>query len=160
MLKYTYEKRNLNLYKMKTNYIKKKRKGFTLVELLVTIACSTIIFMTISASMLFVSKMNKNLLSKSSNLYKLNVLKSYILNNYTTDASIEVDNGDVYFVQTTGDYSKKIIVTNTSITSVTINEENFINNVESTNYYIVCRINYDESNTKNKEYKFIISSKE
>lgn len=145
---------------MKTNYIKKKRQGFTLVELLVTIACSTIIFMTISASMLFVSKMNKNLVSKSSNLYKLNVLKNYILNNYTSDASIVVDNGDVYFVQTTDNYTKKIIVTNTSITSVTINEENFINNVESTNYYIVCKINYHESNTKNKEYKFIISSKE
>ncbi len=131
------------------------KKGFTLVELLVTIACSSVILLTLTGSIIFITKVNNNLVSKSSNLYKINLVKEYILDNYEgyDVSSVSCTNGNVYFKQNNGSEPKEI-VTNSLITEIIFNKENKINGNETENTYIVCKILYND--TKDKEYKFIV----
>lgn len=131
------------------------KKGFTLVELLVTIACSSVILLTLTGSIIFITKVNNNLVNKSSNLYKINLVKEYILDNYEDYgvSSVSCTNGNVYFKQNNESETKEI-VTNSLITEIIFNEENEINGINTEKTYIVCKILYND--TKDKEYKFIV----
>lgn len=129
------------------------KKGFTLVELLVTIACSTIVLITLSSSIIFINKMNKNVVQKTQNLYKVNTVKDYILSKYEKNVTFECVNGDVYFCL---DEEKKQIVTNSLITNICVEEVSEINGkaIENGTTYYVCAITYRENT--DKEYKFIV----
>ncbi len=131
------------------------KKGFTLVELLVTIACSSVILLTLTGSIIFITKVNNNLVNKSSNLYKINLVKEYILDNYEDYgvSSVSCTNGNVYFTKNNESETKEI-VTNSLITEIIFNKENEINGIKTKNTYIVCKILYND--TKDKEYKFIV----
>lgn len=119
------------------------KKGFTLVELLVTIACSAIFLITLTMVFVFVQKINNNLIKKSSNMYKVRNVKNYILNNYNDNDTITVDGNDIYYNIYEGE-SKKI-ASNTDIKSVVIT---------TTDDYVYCTITYDINTLK--EFKFII----
>lgn len=110
----------------------KKKKGMTLIEIIVAIACSTIVIGTIVSSLLFVTRINDQLLNKSSTLYKVEVLKKYIIENYKTDMEFTCSDGNVF-------YNDKKIVENSLINAVKFNRE-----IE---YGIECNIVYaDVSN--------------
>lgn len=119
------------------------KKGFTLVELLVTIACSAIFLITLTMVFVFVQKINNNLIKKSSNMYKVRNVKNYILNNYNDNDTITVDGDDIYYNIYEGE-SKKI-ASNTNIKSVVIT---------TADDYVYCTITYDINTLK--EFKFII----
>lgn len=119
------------------------KKGFTLVELLVTIACSAIFLITLTMVFVFVQKINNNLIKKSSNMYKVRNVKNYILNNYNDNDTITVDGNDIYYNIYEGE-SKKI-ASNTDIKSVVITKSDD---------YVYCTITYDINTLK--EFKFII----
>ena len=51
-----------------------KKKGFTLVELLVALMCTTLVFGMVFSTVHFISRVNGDLLEKSSDLYRLSSL--------------------------------------------------------------------------------------
>lgn len=64
----------------------RKRKGFTLVELLVALACAALFLACVSASMVFISRLGGKVLADSSDLYKLGSLCDYIRENKIVSA--------------------------------------------------------------------------
>ncbi len=128
---------------------KKTKKGFTLVELLVAIFCASIFLTTLITALIFVQKVNKNLVSKSSDLYKIRNVKDYILDNYSDGDTILIEGDDViYYIYESQE--SKTIASNTKIKNISIELDE--------NNYKVCKIEY--SNNKNKEFKFIIKKGE
>lgn len=99
----------------------KKKKGMTLIEIIVAIACSTIVIGTIVSSLLFVTRINDQLLNKSSTLYKVEALKKYIIENYETDMEFTCSDGNVF-------YNDKKIVENSLINAVKFKGEIGIKN--------------------------------
>ncbi len=132
---------------MKKSIMKNKtKKGFTLVELLVTIFSATLFLTTLITALIFVQKLNKNLISTSSNMYKVRVVKNYILDNYNEGDSIRSDGDDVY-------YNDKVIASNTNIKNISIFDEE----LNADKYYTMCKIEYNDKTSK--EFKFIIEAK-
>lgn len=99
----------------------KKKKGMTLIEIIVAIACSTIVIGTIVSSLLFVTRINDQLLNKSSTLYKVEVLKKYIIENYEPYMEFTCSDGNVFC-------NDKKIVENSLINDVKFNGEIGIKN--------------------------------
>ncbi len=110
-----------------------KKKGFTLVELLVAIACGTIILTTVITSLYFISRMGNKLTSNSSNLYKISIVRDYIVKNDIKDGVVVID-GDVII-------NEKTIVYDSLIKEININND-------------ICTIIYDDG--KLSSYSFII----
>lgn len=113
-------KKNSNkiIYKNKSN-----KKGFTLIEILVGLTCSLLVIGTITGSLMYVSKLNTQLLNKSSNLYKIRNIKNYILSNYEDGDMVNVDtNDDGKVTYTKKDGTQNIIAVNTSITYIHIDD--------------------------------------
>lgn len=143
-----------------------KRKGFTLIEVLVAIACSTIAITTITGSLVFVNKINTQLIEKSSTLYKVKELKHYILDNFKEGDDCKKDGNDIVYYPSDGE--KKTIYSNiTNISNVTITPKDtdyykYIldedgNNTDQIYYtYTTCTINYNQNG--DKEYKFIVAA--
>ena len=153
----------------KLNRSNSNKKGFTLIEVLVGIACSLIVLTTITGSLVFSTKLSNDLLNKSSNFYKIRNVKNYILEFYEDDDMVIVDssgNGNIYYIDKSAN-SNKTIAFNTSITNININKEDekysYKVNVEESDgsikeetkfKYTTCTIIYNEDTLK--EYKFII----
>ena len=55
-----------------------KKKGFTLVELLVALMCTTLVFGMVFSTVHFISRVNGDLLEKSSDLYHLSSLDDLV----------------------------------------------------------------------------------
>ncbi len=124
------------------------KKGFTLVEVLVAMFCSILILGSVTGSLIFVNKINNELVSKTSNLYKLRVLEKYIVDNYSKDMSenIKINNGDVIYNDIV--IVKNTLIINNGISFTTINS--------STTYTQTnCSITYDGNNGKNT-FSFIV----
>ena len=127
--------------------MKKTKKGFTLIELLIAIACSTIVFLTLSSSMYFISVMNNKALSNSSINYNIVKTKNYIITNELVDESkfsFSEFNKDLL-------YEGKKISSGVEIIGVQITKE-----PEGEDYFIYCTIYYLGSNDIDKSLKFIV----
>lgn len=143
-----------------------KRKGFTLIEVLVALACSIIVIGTITGSLIFVNKINTQLIKTSSTLYRVKEIKHYILDNYKDgDDCRKVNDDIVYFIK--DDTNGKVIFTDSNIDEVCIdtqdpdykytkNETDSNGNTISETYYkyTTCTIKYNQNG--NKKYKFIV----
>lgn len=116
---------------------KKSKKGFTLVEVIVALACSTIVLSTIVGSFIFMKKMNTELMNRTGNLYKLRIVRTYINKNYVEGMTFTYDDGTIMC----GD---EVVVKNSLIYNISFEKDS----------YTICRIMYNENS--NKEYKFIV----
>lgn len=77
----------------------RKKKGFTLVELLVALACAALFLAVVSSSVYFISKLGKNVISESSSLYKMGALGDYIRENgITSSERVFVDDQGGVFI--------------------------------------------------------------
>lgn len=123
-----------------------KKKGFTLVEVLVAMFCSILILGSIAGSLVFIEKINTKLISKTSNLYKLRVLEKYITDNYVDDMknnSFTVSDGNVT-------YNNNVIIKDSLIIDDGII---FTEEIETYYTHTICTISYNDSGIK--EFKFI-----
>ena len=78
--------------------MKKGKKGFTLVEILVAIACSTIVFLSVTSSVYFIYRMNNKVLSESSINYNVSKVKNYILDNeYFDENKFDVSDKNLFY---------------------------------------------------------------
>lgn len=65
----------------------RKKKGFTLVELLVTLACAAIFLACLSTSMVLLSRLGGRVLDQSADQYKLGVLADYVRSLHLRDTA-------------------------------------------------------------------------
>ena len=81
-----------------------KKKGFTLVELLVAIACTTLVAGMVFSTVYFISRVNGDLLEKSSDLYRLSSLDD-VAKEKTTAEFQEILNSEYSDILPEGSYS-------------------------------------------------------
>ncbi len=134
-----------------------KRKGFTLIEVLVGMACSLIVIGTITGSLIYVNKVNTELITKSSTFYKVRQVKKYILEHYEAGDYLKVskdDNGAISYHTKGG--KNTMIVTSSKITAVDIVDNDTNYKINDNLYYTTCTITYKENG--DKTYKFIVGA--
>lgn len=115
----------------------------TLVELLVTIFCSTIALTMLTGTLLFLTKTNEEILGAGEQIYEAKNVRDYILKN--------PDGLDEFAVQNKADGTRAFIYESTEVyddvrlLSVTFAEKDG---------FVYCTLVYPE-----KEYKFIVKEK-
>lgn len=118
----------------------KTKKGFTLAELLVALACSAVVLLGVLSTFGIVTTLQKRAIDTAEATHQLPVLRDYICqNNITTDAGFVIRNGTVA-------YNRKVIVIGTNITSIT-----FTIPEENGTPYIICCISEGD-----RHYEFIV----
>lgn len=117
----------------------RKKKGFTLVELLVTLACAAIFLACLSTSMVLLSRLGGRVLEQSSDQYKLGVLADYVRGLHLRD---EADAPE-FFIDGEGGVSdgEKRLFSSSNIAAVSFFRADG---------FIRCRVEYDAG-----EYVFI-----
>ena len=128
----------------------KKRNAFTLVELLVTIAVSSILFLTVASAFYFLVVLNTNTIENSSTAFNVRALRAYIMQdevrNDLKDAYQNSEDLNAIFVfnpETNSlSYNTKVISHDVPYVSVTfdVNSDDFL----------VCTITYKRNSRKTK----------
>ena len=141
------------------------KKGYTLVELLVGIACASIVLASLTATIFFVSRSTKQVITNSEINYKLTNLRDYILenqdtliaNNVTKDSTSD-DIKSYSESQFVFDENKLYIKVNNEVKYIM--SETPITNIyyykEVDSRFLKCMINYDRSNSLHDTYSFIV----
>lgn len=141
------------------------KKGYTLVELLVGIACASIVLASLTATIFFVSRSTKQVITNSEINYKLTNLRDYILenqdtliaNNVTKDSTSD-DIKSYSESQFVFDENKLYIKVNNEV-KYTMSETPITNIYyykEVDSRFLKCMINYDRSNSLHDTYSFIV----
>ena len=85
------------------------KRGFTLVEVVVALALSSILLALVGTSFYFITKLSTNVIDNSSNNYKLFSVRDYIISTKPSNEDIEVSNdGDVIIKGNTIVYDSQI----------------------------------------------------
>ena len=141
------------------------KKGYTLVELLVGIACASIVLASLTATIFFVNRSTNQVITNSEINYKLTNLRDYILenqdtliaNNVTKDSTSD-DIKSYSESQFVFDESKLYIKVNNEV-KYTMSETPITNIYyykEVDSRFLKCMINYDRSNSLHDTYSFIV----
>ena len=127
-----------------------KRKGITLIELLVTIFCASIVIGTISASVYFVSKTSNEVMKDSNYNIKLRTVRDYFIKNKVTSNQVIFDKktGDVQVVVND---EVKFDLKDTNILDITIIDGSLLNEK-------ICLIQYIGSyGSENLKFRYFIN---
>lgn len=110
----------------------RKKKGFTLVELLVTLACAAVFLACLSASMVLLSRLGGRVLDQSADQYKLGVLADYVRSLDLRDTA----DAPVFVVDDDGGVSagERLLFSASNISDVSFFREGG---------FIRCRVEYD-----------------
>lgn len=141
------------------------KKGYTLVELLVSIACASIVLASLTATIFFVNRSTNQVINNSEINYKLTNLRDYILenqdtliaNNVTKDSTSD-DIKSYSESQFVFDENKLYIKVNNEV-KYTMSETPITNIYyykEVDSRFLKCMINYDRSNSLHDTYSFIV----
>ena len=141
------------------------KKGYTLVELLVSIACASIVLASLTATIFFVNRSTNQVINNSEINYKLTNLRDYILenqdtliaNNVTKDSTSD-DIKSYSESQFVFDENKLYIKVNNEV-KYTMSEPPITNIYyykEVDSRFLKCMINYDRSNSLHDTYSFIV----
>ena len=93
-----------------------KKRGFTLVELLVAIAITTLLFAMIGGTYIFMAQSQGNLLDKSSELFFAQEIADYLKNNPNAYHEISVEDGSLWYNK------EKVIFKNINLESCSFTE--------------------------------------
>ena len=136
----------------------KTRKSFTLVEILVTITCATIVLAALVSSIVFVNRMNKTALSSSSTSFKIASIEDFIrsksneLDENSDDRFIYKDNEKSLYYD--DGVEEKLLFDKMDTINVQFVRETKTDN-ESSIDYVVVYLNYIEKNA-NKVFSFVL----
>ena len=141
------------------------KKGYTLVELLVSIACASIVLASLTATIFFVNRSTNQVINNSEINYKLTNLRDYILenqdtliaNNVTKDSTSD-DIKSYSESQFVFDENKLYIKVNNEV-KYTMSETPITNIYyykEVDSRFLKCMINYDRSTSLHDTYSFIV----
>ncbi len=121
---------------------KKKRTGFTLVELLVAMLCASLVLTMVGGTVVFMTKTTDELIDVSEEAYKISTMKEYILaQNYdAVPTGFTVDTQHKKLLN-----NGKCVVEHTELLEIIFSEdENFI----------YCKLIFSEEN-----YQFVAGTK-
>lgn len=141
------------------------KKGYTLVELIVGIACASIVLASVTATIFFVSRTTKQVINNSEINYKLTNLRDYILENQDTLIGDKITKDSTSDFIT--DYSKsqfvfdegKLYIKVEGVVKYTMSDTPITRMFyykEVNSPYLRCMINYDRSNSLHDTYSFIV----
>ncbi len=92
-----------------------KKNGFTLVELLVAIACTTLVIAMVTGTFIFVNKSNDRIIEKANLYYQVQTVQKYVRSlNLTSEQIVpafKFENGNVI-------HNEKLIAADSGITSI------------------------------------------
>lgn len=90
----------------------KDQKGFTLVEVLVTIALTSLVLVSVGSSIYFISEITSKAMKGSSLNYQLLTVRDFIIKNELEDnTNFNFKDDDLYYIDT-------LLVSDTSINSI------------------------------------------
>lgn len=90
----------------------KDKKGFTLVEVLVTIALTSLVLVSVGSSIYFISEITSKAMKGSSLNYQLLTVRDFIIKNELEDnTNFNFKDDDLYYIDT-------LLVSDTSINSI------------------------------------------
>ena len=90
----------------------KNKKGFTLVEVLVTIALTSLVLVSVGSSIYFISEITSKAMKGSSLNYQLLTVRDFIIKNELEDnTNFNFKDDDLYYIDT-------LLVSDTSINSI------------------------------------------
>ncbi len=93
----------------------KEKKGFTLVELLVALACTTLVIAMVTGTFIFVNKSNDKIIEKANLYYQVQTVQKYVRSLNLTEGKIEPafkrENGNII-------HNEKLIAADSDITSI------------------------------------------
>ncbi len=115
--------------------MKKKTKGFTLVEVLAAISVAAILFGLISYSMLFINTTSSEAISESGSSYAIRKIKDYII-------SQRIDDDKFNYSENTLFYDSSVIFENLPFESMNIDIENHLDDNSTW-----CTIAYSSNNS-------------
>ncbi len=118
----------------------KIKKGFTLVELMVAIACSSIVLVGLFGAFSFLLTQQNRAVSIAEDTYQLPAIRDYICkNNITSDAELTITDGTIT-------HNGSILASDTEITAII-----FTSPAENGTPFTLCRIL-----GKGPAYEFIV----
>lgn len=129
----------------------RKSKGFTLIEVLVSMACSTILIGGITACFLLMTNLISGITDDSANLYQMAAVRDYIVKEYSYAAlKNTIDSfGSSSLVEVSADGDVSVasgtVVSNTQITAITFTEKDDL---------LFCNIAYNDGAAKT--YSFVV----
>jgi len=130
-----------------------KRKGFTLIEVVVAVACSAVLIGGISACYIMITGLNDAVIKNSANLYKIASIRDYIVNNYDDafSESIVYDSvggtSSLVAISDDGDVSiaSETVASDTQITKISFTVKDGLS---------FCNITYNDG--ADKTYSFVV----
>lgn len=140
----------------------KARKSFTLVEILVTITCATIILAALVSSVVFINRMNKSAMTSSSTSYKIAAIEDFIrknandLDDNSSDKFIYDENAKTILYDDGVDTT--ILFDKMDLIDIRFAKETRTDGVKEVSY-IVVYISYLEENS-NKLFSFLLKKAE
>lgn len=77
-----------------------RKKGFTLVELLVAIVCATLVLSMVTSAVIFLTRMNDGATNESKTLFQLQTIKDFVQQNAESDmTNVPYNLDDCYTVE-------------------------------------------------------------
>lgn len=131
----------------------KKRKAFTLVEILVTIAVSAILMVSVGTAFYFVVILNENTIENSSMAYKVRAVRQYILAN--KDSVGDTYDDDIIYVED----ARSLVDYNPSEDKVIISDSAYVNvDIYTEDGFLKCTITYKLNSRKSttEELNFVV----
>lgn len=90
----------------------KNKKGFTLVEVLITIALTSLVLVSVGSSIFFISQITSKTMKNSALNYQLLTVRDFIIKNELEDnTNFNFKDNDLYYVDT-------LLASDTSIKSI------------------------------------------
>jgi len=130
-----------------------KRKAFTLVEILVTIAVSAILMVSVGTAFYFVVILNENTIENSSMAYKVRAVRQYIIANKDSIGDTYDDN--IIYVED----ARSLVDYNPIEDKVIINDSAYVNvDIYTDNGFLKCTITYKLNSRKSTtdELNFVV----
>ena len=124
---------------------KKRKSGFTLVELLVAMVCASLVLSMIIGTVIFMMKTTNELISVSEENYKIKTMRDHIL-FHSTDLTTSDEYNIAY---ETGDgellFNGSTVVNDTELLNITFSEDG---------EFIYCELQFPD-----ETYRFIVETK-
>ncbi len=136
-----------------------KRRGFTLTEIVVVIALTSLVLAMVGGCLYFVSTYSGTLISKSEELTKVQTIETYLRGQFETDPSNLINPNDGENISSNQNikldedsnllFDENVIVKNTSLKQILIYKED---TSDQSNAFLKCKLVFQSGN----DYTFIL----
>lgn len=128
-----------------------KRRGFTLTEIVVVIALTSLVLAMVGGCLYFVSSYSGALISKSEELTKVQTIETYLRGQFETDPSYLINSNDGITLDADSNllFGENVIIKNTGLKQISIYKEDIL---DQSNSFLKCKLVFQSGN----DYTFIL----